>query len=395
MRNIRVLIAGGGLAGPLLAQGLLRAGLDPVLLERDPEPDSRGQGYRISIAPEGTAALRGCLPPDLYEIAVATSGRPGSAVTLLDPGLRELHRITIPDAPPDDDGARGISVDRQTLRRILLAGLEDRTRYDAALAGYEVGETGGVTARLQSGSTLAGDVLVGADGSGSAVRARLAPDAPVRETGQLLIFGKTRLDAESRRLAPPQAFEGFSTVVGRDGRFVPVAALEHRTDPAVAAARRPGLVLDSAGDYVMWVLGAPAARLGTDAGGLRARPPAALRELAAGTVEDWHPNLPALLRRADLDTISTTSIRSSSRPDPWAPGPVTLIGDAAHCMPPAGIGAAVALRDAALLARRLSEAGRREQPLVTAIRAYEEEMLDYGFRAVREAETLTAGIRGS
>lgn len=73
-------------------------------------------------------------------------------------------------------------------------------------------------------------------------------------------------------------------------------------------------------------------------------------------------------------------------------GPVTLVGDAAHCMPPAGVGAAVALRDAGLLAGRLGEAGRGERPLVEAIRAYEEEMLDYGFAAVAEAERVTAQL---
>jgi 2-polyprenyl-6-methoxyphenol hydroxylase-like FAD-dependent oxidoreductase len=48
-------------------------------------------------------------------------------------------------------------------------------------------------------------------------------------------------------------------------------------------------------------------------------------------------------------------------------------------MVPAGIGAAVALRDAALLCRRITE---RRGPLSEAVRAYETEMLDYGFAAV-------------
>jgi 2-polyprenyl-6-methoxyphenol hydroxylase-like FAD-dependent oxidoreductase len=61
-------------------------------------------------------------------------------------------------------------------------------------------------------------------------------------------------------------------------------------------------------------------------------------------------------------------------------------------MPPAGVGAAVALRDAALLARRLAQARRGERPLVAAVRAYEEEMLDYGFAAVAEAERISAQL---
>jgi 2-polyprenyl-6-methoxyphenol hydroxylase-like FAD-dependent oxidoreductase len=391
--GLRVLIAGGGLAGPLLAHGLLREGMDPVLLERDDGPDSRGQGYRISVAPDGTAALRACLPPTLYELAVATSGRRGSAVTILDPALRELFRTEFPEPPADDDGSQGLSVDRQTLRRILLAGLGDRIHLGAGVDGFEVGEGARVTARLHDGTTITGDVLVGADGSGSQVRARLAAGASVRETGQLLIFGKTPLDEESRRLAPPEAFDGFCTVVGRDGRFLPVAALEHRQDPAQAARRWPGLVLDGGGDYVMWVLGAPATSFRDGADALRRLEPSGLRELAAEMVADWHPNLASLLRHGDVATINAASIRSSSRPAAlWPAGPVTLIGDAAHSMPPAGVGAAVALRDAGLLARRLAEAQRGERALVPAIRAYEEEMLEYAFAAVAEAERINAQL---
>jgi 2-polyprenyl-6-methoxyphenol hydroxylase-like FAD-dependent oxidoreductase len=64
---------------------------------------------------------------------------------------------------------------------------------------------------------------------------------------------------------------------------------------------------------------------------------------------------------------------------------VTLVGDAIHCMVPAGIGAAVALRDAALLTRRLADARDRGLPLVEAVHAYEAEMLRYGFEAVAAA----------
>ncbi|MGH7911697.1 MAG: FAD-dependent oxidoreductase [Candidatus Dormibacteraceae bacterium] len=392
MPNLRVLIAGGGLAGPLLAHGLLRQGLDPLVFERDGDPDSRGQGYRISIAPEGARALRDCLPPALYDLAFATSGRRGTAVTVLGTGLQELHRMTFPAPLGDDDGSAGISVDRQTLRLILLAGLEGRTRFGAAFSRYQLGERGTVRAWFDDGTSAQGDVLVGAEGSVSGVRAQLAPEARVRETGQLLIFGKSRLTEEVLALAPPQAFEGFSTVVGADGRFLPLAGLEFRDDPAQAAARWPGLVLTETENYLMWVLGAPAGRYGEAAADLRHRDPAALRDLAAAMIEDWHPSLPRLIRLGDPSTVSAATIRSSCRPPLWPNGPVTLIGDAAHCMPPAGVGAAVALRDAALLASRLGEAARGERVLTAAIRAYEEEMLDYGFAAVARAEQVSGQL---
>jgi 2-polyprenyl-6-methoxyphenol hydroxylase-like FAD-dependent oxidoreductase len=48
-----------------------------------------------------------------------------------------------------------------------------------------------------------------------------------------------------------------------------------------------------------------------------------------------------------------------------------------------GIGANVALKDAVRLCRALTMANRADRPVINAIRDYETEMIDYGFRAVR------------
>jgi 2-polyprenyl-6-methoxyphenol hydroxylase-like FAD-dependent oxidoreductase len=65
---------------------------------------------------------------------------------------------------------------------------------------------------------------------------------------------------------------------------------------------------------------------------------------------------------------------------------VTLLGDAIHTMSPGrGEGANVALRDAALLRRRLVDVVTKGVPLVPATAAYETEMLRYGFPAVADS----------
>jgi 2-polyprenyl-6-methoxyphenol hydroxylase-like FAD-dependent oxidoreductase len=75
--------------------------------------------------------------------------------------------------------------------------------------------------------------------------------------------------------------------------------------------------------------------------------------------------------------VVPSSVYTSERPELWSPGPVTLAGDAAHPMPPAGISAGVALHDAGLLAGRLVSGA----PLLDAVGEYEKEMLDHGFAA--------------
>lgn len=68
----------------------------------------------------------------------------------------------------------------------------------------------------------------------------------------------------------------------------------------------------------------------------------------------------------------------------WQTQRVTLMGDAIHAMTPyRGIGANVALKDAVRLCRALTRASRAERPVIDAIRDYETDMIDYGFRAVQ------------
>lgn len=56
-------MAGAGIGGLCLAQGLVRAGLEVTVYERDEALHSHGQGYRLHI--DAGPALRACLPPDL------------------------------------------------------------------------------------------------------------------------------------------------------------------------------------------------------------------------------------------------------------------------------------------------------------------------------------------
>ncbi|MEU3353133.1 hypothetical protein [Streptomyces sp. NPDC037389] len=186
-----------------------------------------------------------------------------------------------------------------------------------------------------------------------------------------LIYGRTPLTARARRLTPPPALEGFLGVVGPDGRRLALAAQRFRRDPA-------DFGLPAADDYVMWGLTAPADVYGPDFFELGA---ADLLESAVSTLADWDPSLSALVGLGDIGYLVPASIQISERPELGPPVPVTLVGDAAHPMPPAGISAGVALHDAGLLASRLVPGAL----LLEAVRSYETEMLDYGFAAVAAA----------
>lgn len=378
--TMRVVVVGAGLAGPLLAQGLIRSGVEVVILEHRPSGEFRRTGYRIHLEPEGELALRSSLPPDLHQLTLLTAGKPGTGVRVLDTDLQVVHEMIVNQpADPQTEGQH-LSVDRQTLREILLAGLEDVTRYGSGLDHYRLTGDGSVEAILDDGSRLPADLLVGADGAGSRVRQQLVPQMEVTELDQVNIFGRTLLTDETMSIVPPAALDGFSAVVGPDGRTMPLAAHRFANSPQPAADRiRPGLRLSASDDYLMWVFSTPTASLP------RNHATAVLQNFVADQVARWHPNLPRIVQASLPGSVRSTAVRTSQRPNPWTSSPITLIGDAAHPMIPAGIGAATGLVDAARLAEQLT-VQNHSQLLTDAVGSYEEQMLQYGFDAVHQSE---------
>ena len=353
-----IAVVGAGLAGSLLTQGLRQAGIDAKLFEREPA-DRHGQGYRIHLEPEGDLALREWLPPELYERVLATSGKRGSGIRVLDPQLHVVHEILVPDPPDVERTGRHLTVDRQTLRRIMLSGID--VHYGAAFEHFDLLDDGRVRVQFSDGTLTEADLLVAADGTHSRIRAQLLPHAEVIETGQSEIYGKTPLTDEVRALMPPAAMDSFTTIVGSDGRFVPLAAHEF---------------LSGGDDYAMWVVVAPKAMFPID---LTRADSTSLLEVAGKMVADWHPDIAAIIGRGDPAGVAATTVRTANPLPHWETGPVTLMGDAIHTMIPAGMSAGVALRDAAALCRRITA---RTGSLREAVCDYEIDMLDHGFAAV-------------
>lgn len=228
--TVKVAVAGAGVGGLCLAQGLLKAGLEVTLYERDQALDAGGQGYRLHL--DAAPALRSCLPPDLYELCVATSGRPGTAVTVVSKSLRTQRRIEM--GPPGPLSAP-TAVNRQTFREILAARLDGVIEFGRACTGFDQ-DPAGVTVRFAGGASARADVLVGADGIGSPVRRRYLPHATVEDSGIVCLYGKTPLTGQTRPLLPAAVRDGFTAVVG--GSTGMAAGLVDFREPPPLAVRR-------------------------------------------------------------------------------------------------------------------------------------------------------------
>jgi 2-polyprenyl-6-methoxyphenol hydroxylase-like FAD-dependent oxidoreductase len=394
---VKVAVAGGGIGGLCLAQGLRTAGLDVTVYEKDSELTAGGQGYRLHI--DARPALRACLPPDLYDLCVATSGRPSTALTVATKSLRPLRRIEAgarpdPEDPAADPAALSMPVNRQTFREILAAGLDGALEFGRACTGFEQ-HPDGVTVRFADGTSAGADVLVGADGVGSPVRRGYLPHALVEDTGTVCVCGRTPLTAQTRPLLPAPLRDGFTAVVG-GGVGMAAGLLDFREPPPQAAARiAPGVRLSPAVPYLMWAVTGAARHLGVhhdgeqhdggqpDQGELSA---ADLHAAAKRAIRRWHPDLVRLVELAEVRETSLVTVRTAVPVAPWQPSRVTLLGDAIHAMSPArGSGANTALRDAALLTAELAAAERGAKTLLQAVGSYERQMIDYGFAAVRAA----------
>jgi 2-polyprenyl-6-methoxyphenol hydroxylase-like FAD-dependent oxidoreductase len=147
-----------------------------------------------------------------------------------------------------------------------------------------------------------------------------------------------------------------------------------------------GSHFDNSRSYLMWAFGAKREKLGLNGGDIERMSGEELRNTALRVMaqRSWDERFRTLVRLADTDTINAIAVRTSVPIVPWQTQRITLLGDAIHAMTPyRGIGANVALKDAMRLCRALTMADRGERPVIDAIRDYETEMINYGFRAVQ------------
>ena len=385
-RSLHVLIAGGGLAGLAVAQGLLRSGHTVEVFERDAD-FHRKQGYYLHFNPIGGEALRRVLPDDLYELYLETSRETyerHESIVL----TSQFEEITSrPHLGPPNTGPRPhTGVHRMTLRQIMSSRLGDSLRLGVAVTGFEEDEDG-VTAHLSDGSTARGDLLVGADGIKSAVRGQLMPDVPVIPTGiqGIGVYGRTPITPELDALLPDILNNGVLMAVDQKGARLLVATFRPRqlADEA-ATGIAPDVELDRVQPYVMVSCTTEPGTVVPPAAEWTEETPVELRESMRRSVEDWHPAAAALVSGMELDSIFAIPFGFLEPREDWESSRVTIVGDAAHGMlPTLGMGANLSLNDGALLVEQLDRYAKGEVELLEGIGAYEQQMREAAYPILR------------
>ncbi|WTL49140.1 FAD-dependent monooxygenase [Streptomyces sp. NBC_01497] len=318
-----IAIVGAGLGGLTLARVLHVHGIRATVYEADAYDGSRTQGGQLDIHEgDGQRALADAGLLDAFH-AIIHEGAEASR-------LLDQHGTLLFDAP-DDGTAQRPEVLRGDLRRILLDSLPERTvQWGHKVTGVHSLGDGRHQLTFADGSAVTCGLLVGADGAWSKVRPVLS-DAVPAYTGTTVI--DTYLyDADERRPETAAAVGAGAMYALTPGK-------------ALIAHREAGNVLHT---YVELnrSAGWMAAIDFTDAAAATAR--------IAAEFEGWAPELTALITDGESAPVARM-LHTLPEGHRWerVPG-VTLLGDAAHLMPPSGDGANLAMFDGAELGKALA-----------------------------------------
>src|SRR5437868_5085531 len=321
-KSSRIAIVGAGPAGLTAARILRTRGVAVVVFDGEAATDARDQGGTLDLDEEGgqkALALAG-----LMDEFRARARYEDQETRVLDyataaPLFEELT--------PPGSGTRP-EIDRKMLRDVLLASLPPETvRWSHKLRSVQA-DGDGYRLHFAHGTSETFDFVVGADGAWSRVRASLSDVVPTY-TG--VTFVECWLDSVDSLHPALASLVGRGTMFAVHDNMGLVAQRNANAHIRVYAAfRRP---LEWARDL-----------------GIDAAKPDEMRHALSSMFAGWSPQLLGLIEHA-LDVFVSRPIFALPVDFRWPSRPgMTLVGDAAHLMPPVGVGVNLAMLDAAELA---------------------------------------------
>jgi FAD-dependent urate hydroxylase len=325
MSERQAIIVGAGIGGLTAAIALRRAGIDAHVFERAPELREVGAG--ITLWPNALLALRRLGVAETIEAA-------GSRAT--EGSLRswtgEPLGPSVADQLERAFGAPLLVVHRASLQAALRGALPaDALTLGREAVAVEQDELGAVL-RFADGSAAGGDVVIGADGIRSRIRAAVVGDGEPRYAGYTAWRGVVSMHA---------ALAG-DVLVGESwgrGSLFGVARL--------------------GGSQAYWW--ASICTSETSGASPAEEKEALLRRFAA-----WHPSVSALIEATLPEAMIRTPLYDRKPTRRWTHGRLALLGDAAHPMlPNLGQGAGQAIEDALVLADALRSEADPARALTT------------------------------
>jgi len=329
---LRILIIGAGVGGISIARGLLRDGHDVTVFEQ--RPDMRPGGGAVTIWSNGSTVL------EQLGVDMDGAGQLLSTVRIATSTGRPLVNIDVTSIVDRLGGSVRMVPRRVLLDRLLQGFTADRIRCNSRAVGA-VSTHDGLQIEFEDGSRADGDLLIGADGLHSKVR-DIAGAKPAKPTGWC-------------------SWQGLIT-------------LPHIADKDVAVQ-----IIGAHGNLGLWPAGGSDLQWWFD---LPWSPdfirPECPIDMIRSNFGGWSDLVDEVLATLTDEDLATSPFPHFRHPIPRSPrlGAVTLLGDAAHTMPPIlAQGTNQALLDTMVLCKALSDfrngASGGNGDLSSALRWYE------------------------
>ena len=325
--KLQILVVGAGVSGIAVARGLLRDGHDVTVF--DQRPNVTAGGGAVTIWSNGATVL------EQLGVDMTGAGQLLSTVRVMTSSGRPLATLDL-NTMVNRLGAPVRMVPRRILLERLLEGFPaDRIRCNSRAVSV-VSTNNGVRVDFEDGSSADGDLLIGADGLNSVVRSVVGAQ-PAKPTGWC-------------------SWQGLVT-------------LADVADPDVAT-----MMIGEHGNLGLWPAGGSDLQWWFDLpwspGFLRPQQPL---EMIRSHFTGWSDVVDQVLTTLTDEDLSPSPFPHFRHPVPRAGrGAVTLLGDAAHTMPPTlAQGTNQALLDAMVLRKALSDLRNGNGDIPSALRWYE------------------------